>query len=275
MSLILEACLRKKCGYLPAPDSGEEHGQLSVTRLKDGTFKIVNIGNICKKCFLVWDKVYRHKGSWPEIAGACNEDSDFDDEFEFNYRKLMSLDPIAHTQAGIFKVQTQLFDAYIKLKGLTGPEFLVVFKHDPADLGFKLELLRHPTGKFFWGVLLLNSKKLKYHGVTFKFSMSVATSKEDMILDRKDHVLDRTAREIYMDQLTPSKDEDLEVSTRGSPGASFFLSLFISRLCSFFHACFLSFVLSSLPPCTPPSRSVRCSTSWAPAPLCHASPRPR
>ena len=95
----------------------------------------------------------------------------------------------------------------------------------PKELGFTLLTLRAPDGSHYIGVLLLDTKALpKELGYKYKYWMTISSKKEDILLRPEDNHRVGQAGEFFDDLITPSKDEDAEVTffmlSRRSHGGS-------------------------------------------------------
>ena len=68
-------CMRNKCGALPV-QGGPWGFQITV----DGV--VVAKGAGCYKCIQTYILTFYMLGTWPTVAGFCNDDPIFDSEFE-------------------------------------------------------------------------------------------------------------------------------------------------------------------------------------------------
>ena len=197
-------CMRNTCGALPV-QGGPWGFQIEV----DGV--IVAKGNGCYKCIQTYIVSFFMLGTWPIVAELCNEDPNFDSEFEKSTKVRLTVGHADFPQGAVSMVELQGLTISEAKRGLTPSLFKEAFGYGPERYS-DVEVLTLPgVLKPYEGSLVNDEPQLVGKGVLYQWSRKIYAQKEEQWTKVGDIVRPDQLGDTFDTLQRPSGDEDPEI----------------------------------------------------------------
>ena len=145
------------------------------------------------------------------VIARCNDEPEYSETFIKRDRLRQGFEQSHHLKSQITMQMRQGLSMKVVIRGVTPKEFFEVRQRTPASCGRKLELLPHPYGRSYWGILVPDDCTWGHRGVIYSLKRTTQAAEDEFHMPVENHLFEGQEVKEWAQLTEPGKNEPSDI----------------------------------------------------------------